>query len=257
MQQAELAALRETDRRRQDQMVETLRVIIDMRREMSECRLVLALREQQRRARRPGPEARIPDHQDASRDADSHIYNDRPSLVAKLHQWEMEASVRTGLPRTEGVARLTRWMKDGRSVFNIRGCAIENQVKFASCTLLGCFELEEIVVKSEIRNCAVEPIRTLLHSRGKASDNKRQGLDDSSRNNMVSSTATLQEAECRQSLQYGDRRKEALWGISAQMHQVPSSPQWPVHPAKGNGAAPKGNGCFECGAPGHFKRDLS
>ncbi|GJZ36577.1 putative reverse transcriptase domain-containing protein, partial [Tanacetum coccineum] len=24
---------------------------------------------------------------------------------------------------------------------------------------------------------------------------------------------------------------------------------------KGNGAAPKGNGCFECGTPGHFKRD--
>ncbi|GKD87954.1 putative reverse transcriptase domain-containing protein, partial [Tanacetum coccineum] len=24
---------------------------------------------------------------------------------------------------------------------------------------------------------------------------------------------------------------------------------------KGNGAAPKGNGCFECRAPGHFKRD--
>ncbi|GJU13638.1 putative reverse transcriptase domain-containing protein [Tanacetum coccineum] len=25
---------------------------------------------------------------------------------------------------------------------------------------------------------------------------------------------------------------------------------------KGNGAAPKGNGCFECGAPGYFKRDF-
>ncbi|GKD97269.1 putative reverse transcriptase domain-containing protein [Tanacetum coccineum] len=24
---------------------------------------------------------------------------------------------------------------------------------------------------------------------------------------------------------------------------------------KGNGAAPKGNGCFECGAPGNFKKD--
>ncbi|GKE25839.1 hypothetical protein Tco_1441223, partial [Tanacetum coccineum] len=36
MQQAELAALRETDHRRQDQMVETLRVIRDMRREMSD-----------------------------------------------------------------------------------------------------------------------------------------------------------------------------------------------------------------------------
>ncbi|GJR58439.1 putative reverse transcriptase domain-containing protein [Tanacetum coccineum] len=34
---------------------------------------LLALREQQRRARQPGPEARILDHQDASRDADSHI----------------------------------------------------------------------------------------------------------------------------------------------------------------------------------------
>ncbi|GKE38214.1 hypothetical protein Tco_1461619, partial [Tanacetum coccineum] len=74
MQHAELAALRETNRRRQDQMVETLRVIRDMRREMSDMQAeLLALREQQRRARQPGPEARIPDHQDASGDADSHI----------------------------------------------------------------------------------------------------------------------------------------------------------------------------------------
>ncbi|GKB61435.1 hypothetical protein Tco_0917621 [Tanacetum coccineum] len=34
---------------------------------------LLALREQQRRARQPRPKARIPDHQDASGDADSHI----------------------------------------------------------------------------------------------------------------------------------------------------------------------------------------
>ncbi|GKC32239.1 hypothetical protein Tco_1039533 [Tanacetum coccineum] len=33
---------------------------------------LLAHQEQQRRARQPGPDARIPDHQDASRDADSH-----------------------------------------------------------------------------------------------------------------------------------------------------------------------------------------
>nr|GFB15604.1 hypothetical protein [Tanacetum cinerariifolium] len=26
--------------------------------------------------------------------------------------------------------------------------------------------------------------------------------------------------------------------------------------AQNNGANPKGNGCFECGAPGHFKRDF-
>ncbi|GKD26904.1 hypothetical protein Tco_1233118 [Tanacetum coccineum] len=34
---------------------------------------LLALREQQRGARQPRPEARIPDHQDASGDADNHI----------------------------------------------------------------------------------------------------------------------------------------------------------------------------------------
>ncbi|GJZ29390.1 hypothetical protein Tco_0574037 [Tanacetum coccineum] len=74
MQQTELAALRETDRRRQDQMVETLRVIRDMRREMSDMQAeLLALREQRRIARQSGPEARVPDHQEASGDADSHI----------------------------------------------------------------------------------------------------------------------------------------------------------------------------------------
>ncbi|GJT39703.1 hypothetical protein Tco_0939568 [Tanacetum coccineum] len=74
MQQTEIAALRETDRRRQDQMVETLRVIRDMRREMSDMQAeLLALREQRRTAGQSGPEARIPDHQEGSGDADSHI----------------------------------------------------------------------------------------------------------------------------------------------------------------------------------------
>ncbi|GKC36832.1 hypothetical protein Tco_1049216 [Tanacetum coccineum] len=74
MQQAEMAELRKTDRRRQAQMVETLRVMRDMRREMGDMEAeLLALREQRRRARQPVPDARVPDHHDASRDADSHI----------------------------------------------------------------------------------------------------------------------------------------------------------------------------------------
>ncbi|GJT95971.1 putative reverse transcriptase domain-containing protein [Tanacetum coccineum] len=39
--------------------------------------------------------------------------------------------------RTEGVVSLTRWIEKMESVFNISGCAIENRVKFATCTLLG------------------------------------------------------------------------------------------------------------------------
>ncbi|GJY49279.1 hypothetical protein Tco_0439235 [Tanacetum coccineum] len=36
----------------------------------------------------------------------------------------------------EGVVSLTRWIEKMESVFNISGCTIENQVKFATCTLL-------------------------------------------------------------------------------------------------------------------------
>ncbi|GJY89808.1 hypothetical protein Tco_0505004, partial [Tanacetum coccineum] len=73
MQQDEMAELRETDHKRKGQMVEILRVMRDMRREMGDMQdELLALRGQQR-ARQPGPDVRVPDHQDASGDADSHI----------------------------------------------------------------------------------------------------------------------------------------------------------------------------------------
>nr|GFC86987.1 hypothetical protein [Tanacetum cinerariifolium] len=74
MQQTEIAELRETNRRRQTQMVKTLRVMRDMRREMGDMQAeFLALREEPRRARQPGGDARVLNHQDAPRDADSHI----------------------------------------------------------------------------------------------------------------------------------------------------------------------------------------
>ncbi|GJU56605.1 reverse transcriptase domain-containing protein [Tanacetum coccineum] len=117
-QQAEMAALRETGRRRQAQMVETLRVMRDMRREMGDMQTELLALRGQRRARQPAPDARIPDHQDASGDADSHC---QP----------------LNFNRTEGVVGLTRWIEKMESVFNISGCTIENQVKFATRTLLG------------------------------------------------------------------------------------------------------------------------
>ncbi|GKB60593.1 putative reverse transcriptase domain-containing protein [Tanacetum coccineum] len=117
------------------------------------------------------------------------------------------------------------------------------------------------------------------------SDNKRKGLTFVQKQPWSPAT-TLQEVKCSQGLQYGDRRKEALWGIlcpnAPQCHLHQNSPCNPSVPQvhqnralcsdfardcrstgntnvantqKGNGAAPKGNGCFECGAPGHFKRD--
>ncbi|GJX90017.1 putative reverse transcriptase domain-containing protein [Tanacetum coccineum] len=62
------------------------------------------------------------------------------------------------------------------------------------------------------------------------SDNKRKA-DDSSRNNH----GHQQQPFKRQQMSTGNTNV--------------------ANTQKGNGAAPKGNGCFECGAPGHFKRD--
>nr|GEU82117.1 hypothetical protein [Tanacetum cinerariifolium] len=63
VRETEMAELRETDRRRQSQMAETLRVMGDMRREMGDMQVeLLALREQSRRARQPGGDARVPNH---------------------------------------------------------------------------------------------------------------------------------------------------------------------------------------------------
>nr|GFA01878.1 hypothetical protein [Tanacetum cinerariifolium]GFA03126.1 hypothetical protein [Tanacetum cinerariifolium] len=74
VQQTEMARLRETDRVRQSQIVETLRVMRDMRREMGDMQAeLLALHGQPRRAGQLGGDARVPNHQDAPRDADSHI----------------------------------------------------------------------------------------------------------------------------------------------------------------------------------------
>ncbi|GJV20766.1 putative reverse transcriptase domain-containing protein [Tanacetum coccineum] len=86
-----------------------------------------------------------------------------PKLSVQLHQWrngdgshsshgDNRRNVQTTRPcfyadfmkcqplnfkGNEGVVGLTRWIEKMESVFNISGCAIENQVKFATCTLLG------------------------------------------------------------------------------------------------------------------------
>ncbi|GKA13454.1 hypothetical protein Tco_0693100 [Tanacetum coccineum] len=38
---------------------------------------------------------------------------------------------------TEGVVALSQWLEKMESVFHSSGCAVDNQVKFATCTLLG------------------------------------------------------------------------------------------------------------------------
>ncbi|GJR78491.1 putative reverse transcriptase domain-containing protein [Tanacetum coccineum] len=73
MQQTAMAKLQETDRGCQAQLTEALRLVKDMRREMGDMQTeLLSQREQLRRERQPGPDAILPDHQEATRDSESH-----------------------------------------------------------------------------------------------------------------------------------------------------------------------------------------
>nr|GFA84088.1 hypothetical protein [Tanacetum cinerariifolium] len=69
--------------------------------------------------------------QSSHEDNPRHVQTTRPCFYAdfmKCHPLNFKGN--------EGVVGLTRWIKKMESVFNISGCAIENQIKFATCTLL-------------------------------------------------------------------------------------------------------------------------
>nr|GEV14058.1 putative reverse transcriptase domain-containing protein [Tanacetum cinerariifolium] len=79
-----------------------------------------------------------------------------------------------------------------------------------------------------------------LHTYAERQTNNKRKADDSFKNNHGHQQQTPQKAKCHQGLQYGDGREEAVQWKFAQ---------------RNNGANPNGNGCFECGASGNFKKD--
>ncbi|GJU20921.1 putative reverse transcriptase domain-containing protein [Tanacetum coccineum] len=247
----------------------------------------------------------------------------------------------------EGVVGLTRWIEKMESVFNISGCAIENQVKFATCTLLGAaltwwngqirtlgpeayamtwevlkkkmtdkycpqgeikkleIELWNLKVKGNdvpayterfqeltlictkfvanetekvdkyisglpdniYRNVKSARPKTLDETIELANDlmdqklrtyaerqfdNKRKA-DDSSRNNHGHQQQPFKRQNVAKVYNMGTGESGLMEGTIAQEFFLVNTNV--ANTQKGNGAAPKGNGCFECGAPGHFKRD--
>ncbi|GJY76959.1 putative reverse transcriptase domain-containing protein [Tanacetum coccineum] len=188
-------------------MVETLRVIRDMRREMSDMQAeLLSLREQQRRARQPGPEARIPDHQDAFGDADIHIYV--PSFVA--NETEKVTSTSVDFPDNN------LWKADNSS----RNNHGHQQQPFKRSNVAKVYNMgtcEKKLYGGSLPKCT----KCHLHHNGPCTQrcHKRNKIGHFARD--CRSTGNTNVANTQ----------------------------------KGNGAAPKGNGCFECGASGHFKRD--
>ncbi|GJU51290.1 putative reverse transcriptase domain-containing protein [Tanacetum coccineum] len=147
---------------------------------------------------------------------------------------------------TEGVVSLTRWIEKMESVFNISGCAIENQIRDHSprgiCNDLGSTqEKDDGQERQAARTQDVwmkllnwpndcEWIRTPHPTR---------------KDNLTTKGRLMIHPETTMVTSNNPSRDKI----------VLSKQQNVANTQKGNGEAPKGNSCFECGAPGHFKRD--
>ncbi|GJR30579.1 putative reverse transcriptase domain-containing protein [Tanacetum coccineum] len=86
-------------------------------------------------------------------------------------------------------------------------------------------------------------------------DNKRKA-DDSSRNNYGHQQQPFKRQNVAKVYNMGTDERKLYGGSFPQVHQVPSSPQWPVHPEVPQVQQSRAF-CsrLQCGAPGHFKRD--
>ncbi|GJV42655.1 putative reverse transcriptase domain-containing protein [Tanacetum coccineum] len=142
---------------------------------------------------------------------------------------------------TEGVVGLTKWIEKMESVFNISGCAIENQVKFATCTLL---DAALTYWNGQIRTLGPDAYSMTWEVLKKKITDKY-----------------CPQCEIK-------KLEVELWNLKVKGNDVPTynerfqeltliCTKFVANETekKGNGANPKGNGCFECGALGHFKRD--
>ncbi|GJS33188.1 putative reverse transcriptase domain-containing protein [Tanacetum coccineum] len=199
----------------------------------------------------------------------------------------------------EGVVGLTRWIEKMESVFNISGCAIENQGEIKKleielwnlkvkgndvpayterfqeltliCTKFVANETEKVDkyisglpdniygnVKSarpktldetiELANDLMDQkLRTYAE---RQSDNKRRA-DDSSRNNHGHQQQPFKRQNVAKVYNMGTGERKPYGGSLPKNTGNTNV----ANTQKGNGATPKGNGCFECGASGHFKRD--
>ncbi|GJU05384.1 putative reverse transcriptase domain-containing protein [Tanacetum coccineum] len=230
---------------------------------------------------------------------------------------------------TEGMVGLTWWIEKMESVFNISGCAIENQVKFATCTLLGaaltwwncqirtlgpeayamtwevlkkkitgkyCLQGEIKKLEIELWNLKVKrndvpaytkrfQELTLICTKFVANETEKvdkyiSGLPDniygnvkSARPKTLDETIELANDLMDQKLRtyterqsdnkrkdddssrndHGHQQQPFKRKNAAKVYNMGTGERKPY-----GGSLPKshkGNGCFECGAPGHFKRD--
>nr|GFA30970.1 DNA/RNA polymerases superfamily protein [Tanacetum cinerariifolium] len=172
---------------------------------------------------------------------------------------------------TEGVVELTRWFEKMESVFSISNCAASNQVKFATCTLQDdaltwwnsyvktttteeAYAMTWATLKKKMTE-VIEFTTELMEDKTMAyaerqADNKRKS-EDIARNNQNQQPYKRQNTGHAYTAGNGDKRLCA--GSRPLCPKCNYNHEGPCPPKCNN--CKRGNGCFECGAQGQFKRN--
>nr|GEZ89760.1 reverse transcriptase domain-containing protein [Tanacetum cinerariifolium] len=226
--------------------------------------------------------------QSSHEDNPRHMQTTRPCFYAdfmKCHPLSVKGN--------EGDVGLTRWIEKMEFVFNISGCAIENQVEVRKLEI----EVWNLKVKGNVVPTYTNRFQelTLICTKFIANENEKidkyiSGLPDSIYGNVKSSkpktldetielTNDLMDQKLRTYTERADNKRKADdTSRSNHGHQQQSfKKQNKCHKCnkvghfsrdfrssgnanvanaqKDSKETPNGNGCFECGASGHFKRD--
>nr|GFA03923.1 hypothetical protein [Tanacetum cinerariifolium] len=205
---------------------------------------------------------------------------------------------------TEVVVGLTRLIEKMESVFQISGCAIENQVKFATCTLLEvaftwwnsqirslgpdaysmtwevlkkkmtdkyCLQGEIKKLEIELWNLKVKENNVLAYTERfqeltlictKFVADKTEKIDkyvSELPDNIYESVKASKPKTLDETIEnnHGHQQQTPKRQNVTRVYNIGTGEKNPYsgNLPKNNGENPKGNGCFECGALGHFKRD--
>ncbi|GKC70212.1 putative reverse transcriptase domain-containing protein [Tanacetum coccineum] len=189
---------------------------------------------------------------------------------------------------TEGVVELTQWFERMETVFRISNCTVENQIKFATCTLLGsaltwwnshvkAVGHDELALmcarmfseESDKIERYVDGLPDMIHE---SSENKRKQDDNQQQQNKRQNTGKAYTAGFGEKKPYGGSKP--LCSKCNYHHDGQCAPK--CHKCNrvghlaldcrstananttnnqiGTGAGHKPT-CFECGAQGHFKRE--
>nr|GEW79871.1 retrotransposon protein, putative, Ty3-gypsy subclass [Tanacetum cinerariifolium] len=151
---------------------------------------------------------------------------------------------------TEGAVGLTRWIEKMESIFNISGCAVENQVKFATYTLL---DATLTWWNSQIRTLGPDAYTMTWSVLKKKMTDKYCPLGEVKK--LEIELWNLKQPFKRQNVtkayNLGFAEKKTYEGNAPKSTGNTNA----TNNRGGNGPNPRGNGCFECGNLGHFKRD--